>query len=319
MSERTSSAGTPSCASPCWAKQWLKDATDVLRNERLRPFAEQSQRIWRRLRQQSNIDLDGLKLTGSGTQLKVRLDVTVDGSDSAALSVMSQGELHALGLALFLPRATAADSPFRFLVIDDPVQAMDPAKVDGLARVLSEVAENRQVVVLTHDDRLTEAVQRLRIPATVLEVCRRERSAVTLRQVEDPVSRYLSDADALSKTSEMPADLRGELVANLCRSALDAASHAAVRARRLARGESHESVDALLAEARKTHHKLTLALLDDPTREADLFGKLNRSGPPRAIDIFKSCKEGAHIGSGENLVDLVRDAGKLARWVATQQ
>jgi len=33
----------------------------------------------------------------------------------AALSVMSQGELHALGLALFLPRATSPDSPFRFI------------------------------------------------------------------------------------------------------------------------------------------------------------------------------------------------------------
>ena len=56
---------------------------------------------------------------------------------------MSQGELHALGLALFLPRATAAESPFGFVVIDDPVQSIDPAKVDGLARVLSSVAQSR--------------------------------------------------------------------------------------------------------------------------------------------------------------------------------
>jgi hypothetical protein len=36
-------------------------------------------------------------------------------------------------LALLLPpRARLPASPFRFLVIDDPVQAMDPAKVDGL-------------------------------------------------------------------------------------------------------------------------------------------------------------------------------------------
>ncbi|WP_256668704.1 hypothetical protein, partial [Nocardia cyriacigeorgica] len=61
----------------------------------------------------------------------------------------SQGELHALGLSLFLPRATVEDSPFRFVMIDDPVQAMDPAKVDGLARVLATVAWTRQVVVFT--------------------------------------------------------------------------------------------------------------------------------------------------------------------------
>jgi len=34
-------------------------------------------------------------------------------------------------LSLFLPRATLSDSPFRFLVFDDPVQAMDPAASTG--------------------------------------------------------------------------------------------------------------------------------------------------------------------------------------------
>ena len=47
------------------------------------------------------------------------------------------------------PRATLPASPFRFLVIDDPVQAMDPAKVDGLARVLHRTVAVRQVIVFT--------------------------------------------------------------------------------------------------------------------------------------------------------------------------
>jgi wobble nucleotide-excising tRNase len=51
--------------------------------------------------------------------------VTVDGVEGAALGVMSQGELHAMALSLFLPRATLPESPFRFVVIDDPVQSMD--------------------------------------------------------------------------------------------------------------------------------------------------------------------------------------------------
>jgi wobble nucleotide-excising tRNase len=95
--------------------------------------------------------------------------------------VLSQGELHALALSLFLPRATVAESPFRFLVIDDPVQAMDATTVAGLARVLAETAVTRQVVVFTHDDRLVEVVQRLGLPATVLEVCRGDRSRVDVR------------------------------------------------------------------------------------------------------------------------------------------
>ena len=65
------------------------------------------------------------------------LEVTVDGVEGAALGVMSQGELHALALSLFVPRATLPESPFRFIVVDDPVQSMDPARVDGLARVVA--------------------------------------------------------------------------------------------------------------------------------------------------------------------------------------
>lgn len=71
---------------------------------------------------------------------------------------MSQGELHALALSLFLPRATAPDSPFRFVVLNDPIQAMDPAKVQGFVQVLLELAADRQVIVLSHDERLPAAV-----------------------------------------------------------------------------------------------------------------------------------------------------------------
>src|SRR5262249_29659173 len=113
---------------------WLRSAGQEIRNARLAPFADLSARVWGELRQESNVELGPIRLEGSANQRRVPLDVTVDGKDGAALGVMSQGELHALGLALFLPRATADDSPFRFVVIDDPVQSMDPAKVDGLAK-----------------------------------------------------------------------------------------------------------------------------------------------------------------------------------------
>lgn len=92
--------------------------------------------------------------------------------------MLSNGELHALGLSLFLPRSTAPDSPFRFVVIDDPVQAMDPSKVEGLAHVLHETAASRQVIVLTHDDRLADALRRLMLPTMIVEVTRREGSLV---------------------------------------------------------------------------------------------------------------------------------------------
>ena len=72
---------------------------------------------------------------------------------------MNRRFIAVLALALFLPRATMPESPFRFVVLDDPVQAMDPAKVDGLVKVLLEIAKTRQVVVFSHDDRFASAVR----------------------------------------------------------------------------------------------------------------------------------------------------------------
>jgi recombinational DNA repair ATPase RecF len=144
------------------AEKWLKAATDDIRNERLAPLARQARSIWGMLRQESNVDLGAIRLAGSSTQRRVDLQVSVDGAPGSALGVMSQGKVNALALAVFLPRARLPESPFRFLVIDDPVQAMDPAKVDGLARVLEKAAADRQVIVFTHDNRLTQAVRQLR-------------------------------------------------------------------------------------------------------------------------------------------------------------
>lgn len=121
--------------------------------------------------------------------------------------VMSQGEVNALALSIFLPRAMLAESPFRFLVIDDPVQAMDPAKVEGLARILEEVSRSRQVLVFTHDDRLPEAVRRLAIPGRILEVTRRSGSLVDIRPALLPVERQLKDAQDLCADSPLSAAL----------------------------------------------------------------------------------------------------------------
>jgi hypothetical protein len=215
------------------AISWLREAGQEIRDARMAPLTELSAGVWNLLRQDSNVDLGPVRLVGASTQRRVSLDVTVDGVPGAALSVMSQGELHALGLALFLPRASSPDSPFRFIVIDDPVQSMDPAKVDGLARLLAQAGADRQVIVFTHDDRLPEAIRCPQLPATIWDVTRREGSVVELTKNDDPVGRYLDDARAMARTAELPKDVRAVVVAEYCRCALEAARHEVVRARRI--------------------------------------------------------------------------------------
>jgi ABC-type lipoprotein export system ATPase subunit len=297
------------------AESWLKEAASEIRNARFTPIRDQAQHVWNQLRLQSNVALDDIRLTGTATKRQVELDVSVDGVEGAALGVMSQGELNALALSLFIPRATLPDSPFRFVVIDDPVQSMDPARVDGLARVLADTAAKRQVVVFTHDDRLPEAVRRLGIPATVIEVTRREASVVELRPGKDPIARYIADAMALAFTENLPAEAARRVVPGLCREALEAACMEAVRRRRLGKGQPHADVEALLLAAHKLTNLAALALFDDQGRGGDVMTRINKDAGPSAGNAFKACNEGAHGDFTGVLVDFVRDAEKLTGWI----
>lgn len=293
------------------AVEWLRTVGQRVRDQRLEPFAAMSAQIWQSLRQESNVELGPIRLEGAATRRRVALDVTVDNVPGAALGVMSQGELHALGLSLFLPRATAPDSPFRFLLIDDPVQAMDPAKVDGLAQVLSDVARTRQVVVFTHDDRLAEAVRRLELPATVWEVVRRERSLVELKKNDDPVTRHLTDARALAQADELGTDVRAVVVAGFCRSALEAACHAAIRARLLHAGTPHHDVEDALRSAHTLHQLMALTLLGDTNRGDEVMSRLHSFGA-WASEAFRACKSGVHDPYRGDLMTLARDTERLA-------
>ncbi len=297
------------------AENWLKNAAGTLRNERMRPLTELSQRVWTTLRQQSNVELGDVVLEGTAQTRRVNLDVTVDGVAGAALGVMSQGELHALGLSLFLPRATAEQSPFRFLMIDDPVQSMDPAKVDGLARVLADVARTRQVIVFTHDLRLPEAVRRLQIPATVLDVQRRERSVVEIRVSIDPVRRYIDDARALSLTRNLPRTEADEMIALCCRLAIESAATTKVRRVLGEHGFRQSDITEQLDRAERTVQKLALAVFYDRTRESEVLTHLDEELAPWASDVVRTCNSGAHGCTRDELGDLVNRAERIAKWI----
>ena len=301
------------------AEAWLKKAAAGMRDDRFGPIAEKAAGIWERLRQQSHVELGRIQLTGDGTRRRVMLDVTVDGVAGAALGVMSQGELHSLALSLFVPRATLPESPFRFIVIDDPVQSMDPARVDGLARVLESASKDRQVVVFTHDDRLPEAVRRLDIAAEILEVTRREGSVVELRRSLDPVGRYLEDALAVAGTVGLPsaaaslASSAAHVVPGLCRLALEAVCMEVVRRRRLTRGEAHAEVERSLSEATDLTRAAALALYDDVGRSGEVLKRLKGEAGAPLAETFRRVAENAEIAPNE-AVDVVRLSSRLTAW-----
>ncbi|GAA2873870.1 ATP-binding protein [Streptosporangium fragile] len=287
------------------ADAWLHEVHADLRAARMAAQGQDARMYWAIMRRQSNVSLGEIRLAGTRTQRKVELDVTVDEVPGAALGVMSQGELHALALSLFLPRALADESPFRFLVIDDPVQSMDPGKVDGLAQVLETVAEFRQVVVFTHDTRLTEAIRRLRIRATILEVTRRERSEVEVRVSDDPVERALKDARSVVGDPRLPAGVAPDVLPGLCRVALEGAFVEVARRRLLTADADHDAVERRIAEARRSSEIAAVALGVEP---GEVVGWLNRTIGPWAGSVFHACNRGAHDQGGFEAV--FRGTGK---------
>jgi energy-coupling factor transporter ATP-binding protein EcfA2 len=293
------------------ARTWLVSATGEIRNARLAPLADQARAVWSKLRQESNVDLGAFRLAGTLNQRKLELDVSIDGSPGAALGVMSQGEINALALSVFLPRATMPESPFRFLVIDDPVQAMDPAKVDGLARVLEQTAAGRQVIVFTHDNRLADAVKDLSIPVTILEVTRRPKSIVDVRRCLDPAEQALKDARDLNSDPKVPAAVAARVIPGLCRTAVEASLTQAVWRQQARAGRDRADIEVdLLAAKRRLASLAALAIFGDANQHAKVIPRLGTWGQGLG-GTFRTLNAGAHQEHGGRLDQLISDTRHL--------
>ncbi len=300
------------------AETALKEVTQSLRNARWAPIEAEALRLWKSLRLQSNVDLRSVELAGSGTRRHVDLTVDVDGTEAAAFAVVSQGELSCLALSLFFPRAAMTENPFRFLVIDDPVQAMDPARVDGLARVFEGISQDRQLVVFTHDDRLPESLRRLRIKHTCKRVTRRPGSVVEVTDSHDPVTQYFTDARAVIRDAHLPEQMARRVIPGLCRDGLEAACVEAVRRRRLSRGEAHADVERALEEAQKLVPKAALVLFDDMSQGGEVSRGIRQRWGTSFEDAFWGANRGTHRLYRGNLFQLIGDCQELANRLRAQ-
>ena len=274
------------------ALKWLQDNAAELRSQRIEPLAEEARQIWSTLRQESNVELGAIRLVGQKTTRRVMLEADVDGSETEAFGVMSQGELQALALAIFIPRATSADSPFRFLVLDDPIQAMDPSKIDGFLEVLTKLADNRQVIVFTHDDRLPSAIRRSQAPARIVEGMRGTNSTVAVTESSRPATRMLEDAFAIAADGAVPDAIKRAAVPMLCREALESIAWDVYSARLLAQGHSHADFEEIWEKATSTKKRLGLAVNPDDESAAEKW--LSGGSARRAA--LKAAAKGAHSG-----------------------
>ena len=294
------------------AEENLKTVNEKIRNTRWSPIEEQALEIWKKLRLESNVDLRSVQLTGGRLNRSVALGVEVDNIKTDALSVVSQGEINSMALSIFFPRVMLPASPFRFLVIDDPIQSMDPARVDGLARVFAKVAESRQLIVFTHDNRLPESLRHLDIQHHCLEVRRSVKSKVTIAEKRDPVIQYFFEARSILKDNDIQEDIARRVIPGFCRSGLEAACVEAVWRRWLGKGKKHQAIEQKLFEAKKLSQKASLALFDDVNKGGKVFGKISGKWEKRFAEAFKYTNKGTHNSYSGDLANLINDCHSLA-------
>jgi DNA repair exonuclease SbcCD ATPase subunit len=287
------------------AHEFMKKTVGVLRNDHSAKLTDTAREVWAALKQESNVDLGKIEFTGTGNQRRIKLHAEVDGNEASggALGVMSQGELHALALALFLPRATMPGSPFRFVVLDDPIQAMDPAKIDGFVDVLLKLAQDRQVVVFTHDDRLPQVLRQIGTDARIVEVERDANSAVHVEPCADPALRYVDDAFAVVNDPNVIVEVKRRVIGGVCRMAVEVACRDIFMASRLGAGERRVDVENVWQSVTSTRQKMALAVAGD--KSADLSPWLGaKPGRRRA---HRAVTAGVHDGNKGDLTGLVRD------------
>lgn len=284
------------------ALEWLRAASNTLRERRLGPIVDRTRQIWSRLRQDSDVDLGAVTLAGSGNRRHVEVAGSIGDQELGAMSVMSQGELHALALALFIPRATAEASPFRFLILDDPIQAMDPAKIEGFLDELQELAKDRQVIVFSHDDRLPTAIRNASVPAELLSVRRSAGSVVTVTTNGTPSARYIDDAIALINDEGVSDTVKKKALPGLYRLAVEAAAKQVFFSEQARRGIDPEESESVWSQCVRTKPRVALAIYNDQTRS--IAGWLAHRG--HRVPTMQFCTGTVHDGTDDLTMESIR-------------
>ncbi|MBI4298301.1 MAG: AAA family ATPase [Chloroflexi bacterium] len=92
---------------------------------------------------------------------RIQVKATSYGKDLiSAVSSLSESKLNALGLCLCIASNLKSETPFEFLVIDDPIQSLDTEHEAQCVEVIRKLVEKgKQVLLLTHNGRWVEQVR----------------------------------------------------------------------------------------------------------------------------------------------------------------
>ena len=68
--------------------------------------------------------------------------------------ILSQGQLNSLALSIFLSLSETIDTPFSFIMLDDPSQSLGKKEKEKMADILNNISQNRDLIISTMDKEL---------------------------------------------------------------------------------------------------------------------------------------------------------------------
>lgn len=100
-------------------------------------------------------------IRGKGRLWTPIADVDASQSVDEPSSVLSSSQLNVLAVSTFLSLNLSVESlPLEMVALDDPLQSLDDVNLLGLADLIRRVRGRRQVIISTHDDRLSGLLRR---------------------------------------------------------------------------------------------------------------------------------------------------------------
>ncbi len=309
---------------------WLTAEIKQTREELFDPLAEGAVTTWQKLNPGSDLVIENLVMGGGTRQAgkvipRMKAGGTSVPEKTHGLRVLSVGQRNALALAIYLPRATQQASPFRFMILDDPVQAFDQSRVSYLARRLVELANDYQILLFTHDERLWHeihaaapgAARRIHLDRAVAQP-----SLVEVVEVRSPGLLLLED---LTETLDIHERQGGKgatepaitaLTLAVCRQALDVEIVEQIHAVGRRAGKAGDEITGQLERAQETRKKLELLnsyRVAASLREihlasyASVIGALNQASHAQAPPEATTAARRAWLQQTQQLVVVVAD------------
>lgn len=142
----------------------LKDTTENVEKTETEVRLEQKQtdalQWYNLLNPAEDVRLSAIQVKGAKTR-QVDLVAELYGKKANAAAMLSEAHINATGLSVYLSQIVTEHSPFKFLILDDPVQSMDD---NHSLRFQTElvtklIAQGYQVIILSHLKTFTDGLR----------------------------------------------------------------------------------------------------------------------------------------------------------------